>query len=124
MDIDFFKSINDEYGHLAGDQVLQQMAQYLEESLGRFLVARTGGEEFSILLPGLDNDKAVSLMNGFRQGVQERIFEIPDDFVRVTVSLGVSTVIDTLRTLEQLFTSADEHLYRAKEAGRNLVMGD
>ena len=124
MDIDFFKSINDEYGHLAGDQVLQQMAQYLEESLGRFLVARTGGEEFSILLPGLYNDKAVSLMNGFRQGVQERIFEIPDDFVRVTVSLGVSTVTDTPRTLEQLFTSADEHLYRAKEAGRNLVMGD
>ena len=124
LDIDFFKSINDEYGHLAGDQVLQQMAQYFDDGLGRFLVARTGGEEFSVLLPGLDNEKAVSLMNGFRQGVQERIFEIPEDFVRITVSAGVSTLTDTPLSLEQLFTRADEHLYRAKEAGRNLVMGD
>lgn len=124
LDIDFFKSINDEYGHLAGDQVLQQIADHLQQGLGRFLVARTGGEEFTMMLPGLDQDKAISLMNGLRQGVQERIFEIPDDFVRITVSLGVSTLMDTPLPLEQLFSRADENLYRAKEAGRNLVMGD
>lgn len=125
LDIDFFKNINDEYGHQAGDMVLQQLAQLLEETLGRFLVARTGGEEFSVLLPGLDNDKALSLLNGLRQNVEERIFDIPDDFVRISISAGVAASVALPQpSLSALFARADEHLYRAKEAGRNLVMGD
>lgn len=124
LDIDYFKKINDEYGHAAGDRVLQQIGDTLQQGLGRFLVARTGGEEFSILLPGLDAEKAYGLMDGLREGIAERIFEIPDDFLRVSVSIGVCTSADGSGNLDQMLALADDNLYRAKEAGRNLVVSD
>ncbi|WP_420589392.1 diguanylate cyclase [Bacterioplanoides sp.] len=124
LDIDFFKKINDEYGHAAGDMVLQQIGETLQQGLGRFLVARTGGEEFSILLPGLDAEKAYGLMDGLRQGIAERIFDIPDDFLRLSVSIGVCTSVDGSGSLDQMIAVADDNLYRAKEAGRNLVVSD
>jgi len=122
LDIDYFKRINDEYGHIAGDMVLKQVAEVLHSNLGRFLVARTGGEEFTILLPGLNEDKAFSLMEGLRQSIEEQIFDIPDDFVRISISAGVRTLQDESMSLNQLMAVADENLYRAKEAGRNLVV--
>ena len=124
LDIDYFKKINDEYGHAAGDMVLQQIGETLQQGLGRFLVARTGGEEFSILLPGLDAEKAYGLMDGLRQGIAERIFDIPDDFLRLSVSIGVCTSVDGSGSLDQMIAVADDNLYRAKEAGRNLVVSD
>ena len=124
LDIDYFKKINDEYGHAAGDMVLQQMGEILQQGLGRFLLARSGGEEFSILLPGLDGEKAFSLMDGLRQGIAERLFDIPDDFLRLTASIGVSTVQGEAILLDQLIAAADDNLYRAKEAGRNMVVAD
>ncbi|MCH2041150.1 MAG: diguanylate cyclase [Saccharospirillaceae bacterium] len=124
LDIDFFKKINDDYSHIAGDMVLQQIGETLRRGLGRFLVARTGGEEFSILLPGLDAEKACSLMDGLRQGIAEQIFDIPDDFLRLSVSIGVCTSQDGRGSLDQMIATADDNLYRAKEAGRNLVVGD
>lgn len=122
LDVDYFKKVNDEYGHAAGDMVLQQVADFLQQGLGRFLVSRSGGEEFTILLVGLDSEKAFNLMDGVRQGIEERIFDLPEDFMRISVSIGVTTEESGEATLDHLMAVADENLYRAKEGGRNLVV--
>lgn len=123
IDIDFFKAINDEYGHEAGDLVLKFFSRELENILGRFLVARLGGEEFSILVPGLTNDKVVNLIDGFKQHLAAQIIDVNDEeFVRIAFSAGVTNM--KFDTLNALLNQADEYLYRAKEAGRNMVIGD
>jgi diguanylate cyclase (GGDEF)-like protein len=123
IDIDYFKSVNDEYGHEAGDEVLKFFSRELENILGRFLVARIGGEEFCIIVPGLSNIKVVNLINGFKQHLASQIIDINNDkFVRLAFSAGVTNI--KLDTINALLNQADEYLYRAKEAGRNIVMGD
>jgi diguanylate cyclase (GGDEF)-like protein len=123
IDIDYFKSVNDEYGHEAGDKVLKFFSRELENILGRFLVARIGGEEFCIIVPGLSNIKVVNLINGFKQHLASQIIDVNDDeFVRLAFSAGVTNI--KLDTINALLNQADEYLYRAKEAGRNMVIGD
>ncbi|WP_423898062.1 diguanylate cyclase [Candidatus Pelagadaptatus aseana] len=123
LDIDYFKSINDTHGHEAGDLVLKQFAEILDEALGRFLVARTGGEEFFALLPGLDCDKASAYIDKVRSIVASTPMDIGEsEPVYVSFSAGVTAHLST--TLDDQLNIADEHLYRAKDAGRNLVIGD
>ena len=123
IDIDFFKSVNDEYGHEAGDEVLKFFARAMENILGRFVVARIGGEEFCILVPGLTNEKVVNLIDGFKQHVAAQIIDVnDDDILRISFSAGVTNIkLDNITTM---LNQADEYLYRAKEAGRNMVIGD
>lgn len=123
MDIDHFKSINDEHGHDAGDAVLTQLADHLENTFSRFHLARYGGEEFALVLPGLDVEKAYGLLDQFRRYVGEQLFILPDDdYLRVSVSTGLASVTSPVgETLEGLLLKADEALYLAKEGGRNLV---
>ena len=123
MDIDHFKSINDEHGHDAGDAVLTQLADHLENTFSRFHLARYGGEEFALVLPGLDVGKAYGLLDQFRRYVGEQLFILPDDdYLRVSVSTGLASVTSPVgETLEGLLLKADEALYSAKEGGRNLV---
>lgn len=124
MDIDHFKGINDEYGHDAGDAVLKQLADHLDNTFSRFHLARYGGEEFALVLPGLDVDKAYGLLDHFRRYVGEQLFILPDDdYIRVSVSTGVASVSSAVgETLDSLLLKADEALYSAKEGGRNLVV--
>lgn len=124
MDIDHFKRINDEYGHDAGDAVLKQLADHLDNTFSRFHLARYGGEEFALVLPGLDVDKAYGLLDQFRSYVGEQLFILPDDdYIRVSVSTGVASVSSAAdETLDSLLLKADEALYSAKEGGRNLVV--
>jgi len=123
LDIDRFKSINDEYGHEAGDQVLKFLARELENTLGRFLLARTGGEEFSLILPGLDKEKSFSLLDGFRKHINNQVIDVNDDeILRITFSVGVTSKIQD--NLDATLKVADEYLYRAKEAGRDMVIAD
>ncbi len=123
VDLDSFKAINDTYGHEAGDEILKMVGQQFKARLSRFLTARTGGEEFCVLLPGLDNEKAVALIDGFREQLMSQIVEVSDDeVIRVSFSAGVTNVQGD--TLDVLLNQADERLYRAKEAGRNMVIGD
>jgi diguanylate cyclase (GGDEF)-like protein len=123
IDLDYFKSVNDEYGHEAGDEVLKFFSKELESILGRFLVARIGGEEFCIVVPGLSNSKVVNLIDGFKQHLALQIIDINDeDFVRIAFSAGVTNI--KYDTINALLNQADEYLYRAKEAGRNMVIGD
>jgi len=123
IDLDFFKSVNDEYGHEAGDLVLKFFSRELQNILGRFLVARLGGEEFCIIVSGLSNEKVVSLIDGFKQHLAAQIVDVnDDDFVRIAFSAGVSNIKQ--ETLNAMLNQADENLYRAKDAGRNMVIGD
>jgi diguanylate cyclase (GGDEF)-like protein len=123
IDIDYLKSVNDDYGHEAGDEVLKFFSRELDNILGRFLVARIGGEGFCIIVPGLSNTKVVNLINGFKQHLALKIIDVTDnDFVRLTFSAGVTNI--KLDTINALLNKADEYLYRAKEAGRNMVIGD
>ena len=123
IDLDYFKSVNDEYGHEAGDEVLKVFSQELENTLGRFLIARIGGEEFCIIVPGLSNNKVVNLIDGFKQHLAAKIIDVNDeDFVRLAFSAGVTNI--KYDTITALLNQADEYLYRAKEAGRNMVIGD
>ena len=123
IDLDYFKSVNDEYGHEAGDEVLKFFSRELENILGRFLVARIGGEEFCIIVPGLSNNKVVNLMDGFKQHLAGQIVDVnDDDFVRIAFSAGITNIKQ--ETINAMLNTADEYLYRAKEAGRNMVIGD
>lgn len=122
LDIDHFKRINDSHGHDGGDRVLVAFSNILYETLGRFLVARAGGEEFFVLLPGIDNEKALSLIDKVRSIVASTPITLAQEDVYITFSAGVSNVFSD--NLDEQINLADEHLYRAKEAGRNLVIGD
>jgi len=123
IDLDYFKSVNDEYGHEAGDEVLKFFSRELESILGRFLVARIGGEEFCVVVPGLSNSKVVNLIDGFKQHLAAQIIDVNDeDFVRIAFSAGITNIKQ--ETLNTMLNMADEYLYRAKEAGRNMVIGD
>ncbi|WP_215780991.1 diguanylate cyclase domain-containing protein [Paludibacterium sp. B53371] len=124
LDIDFFKEYNDHYGHLAGDQCLQQLAALLT----RFFVypgelaARIGGEEFAVLLPGLDAQAVRSRAEALRQAVWELNLPHASSRVadRLTISLGIAA-LDTANhsSIDQMIAEADAGLYRAKASGRN-----
>jgi len=122
LDIDHFKRVNDAYGHDGGDKVLVAFSHLLYETLGRFLVARAGGEEFFVLLPGIDNEKALSLIDKVRSIVASTPVSMGEEDVYVTFSAGVCNTYSD--SLDEQINLADERLYRAKEAGRNLVIGD
>ncbi len=117
LDIDHFKSINDNHGHARGDEVLRGVAEILRKSVrGADVVCRYGGEEFCILTPATDIDGAFALAEKLRQAVsRDKIFEIA-----VTASLGVSCTSLGITTTQALIDQADEALYNSKNAGRNL----
>jgi diguanylate cyclase (GGDEF)-like protein len=125
MDVDHFKAYNDHYGHGAGDECLQQVAQAVSRTAARpsDLVARYGGEEFVALLPGTDSAGAAELAERFRAAVADRA--IPHAYSStaevVTLSLGVATWAPDAGDIPaaELVKMADEALYSAKAAGRN-----
>lgn len=123
-DIDHFKTINDRYGHPAGDECLRQIARILECSGGRAedLAARYGGEEFVIILPGMAEDTAFHIAERIRQAVENIDARFGDDCIRFTASFGVSSMVPTLNNPpDQLVNLADQALYLAKHNGRNRV---
>ena len=119
-DLDYFKSVNDTYGHQVGDQVLISFARLLqEESREEDLPARFGGEEFIILLPHTVLEEAVAMAERIRKKLEGR--EMPSTGVTVTASLGV-VQLEEGDTMDSLLKRVDEALYRAKEEGRNQVV--
>jgi diguanylate cyclase (GGDEF)-like protein len=123
MDIDFFKRINDQYGHAVGDLVLRQVAKAIEESIrSSDALYRYGGEEFVVVLNGTDQSGARLLADRIRENIESLSIDALKD-LQVTLSLGVSMMNDG-DTTESLFKRADEALYVAKNQGRNqVVMG-
>lgn len=120
FDLDDFKSVNDTYGHLAGDHALQVISRICMDSIRQVdIFARYGGEEFALLLPHTDEARA----NEIAERLRERIAAVPIDFNRhqfhVTISLGFHAFEDTLPNLDALLMRADEALYEAKRRGKN-----
>jgi len=123
IDIDFFKNINDEYGHLIGDSVLRYLAkQLLAETKGKDFIARIGGEEFVILLPQTHHDNALRVAENLREKVEKNLLKVKNYHkpLSLTISIGVSTYQQT-DSIDKLFDRADKALYAAKNNGRNKV---
>lgn len=123
-DIDHFKSVNDTYGHLAGDKALRLMASALTDALRNSdFVARYGGEEFIIIMPATRCQEATRVLNNIRKAVADSPFNFKGTPVPITVSIGVTEALDT-DSSEELFSRADNLLYQAKETGRNRLCSD
>lgn len=123
IDIDSFKFINEEYGHEAGDEVLKIFSRELESMLGRFLVSRLGGVEFCVLIPGLSNGQAIQVIDSFKQHLAAKLIDVnEEEFIRLAFSAGITNI--KYETLNELMNQAGEYLLRAKDAGRNMVVGD
>ena len=122
LDIDHFKSVNDTYGHPAGDEVLRAISGILRQSVREVdLLGRYGGEEFMVLLPETDLEGARLVAERIREAVAARPFRLKDDDKTITVSLGISVYPDAADGMENLIQKADEALYYSKEHGRNRV---
>lgn len=124
MDIDFFKKINDTYGHLCGDMVLEQVSRLIQDCCRKVdIICRYGGEEFAVILPQTDNEGAKYLAEKIRTTIEKYKFTYEGQNVQVTTSCGVSTYGRIqAEAPEELIAQADDCLYKAKESGRNKVV--
>lgn len=123
VDIDYFKAVNDTYGHTSGNVILKSLADILTESVrASDIVARYGGEEFSIVLPETDLKSAFILCERIRKQVENTVFKAGGKLIKITVSIGISSKScnDTI-SLEDIIKNADTNLYEAKKKGRNRV---
>jgi len=121
LDIDHFKRINDDYGHLAGDKVLKIIAGELSKRLRKTdFIARFGGEEFVLLLPATPLDGGQQLLESLRAAIESCPFHFKNQPVTITLCAGITAFAGGERS-EQVFERADQALYRAKRGGRNRV---
>jgi diguanylate cyclase (GGDEF)-like protein len=122
LDIDHFKSINDTYGHSAGDRVLRALADCCRESIRTLDIAgRYGGEEFFLLLPETDLSSALVIAERLRRAVAETNLEFGHNQIRFAISLGVTTMAPDISNLATLIERADQAMYLAKQAGGDRV---
>ena len=121
-DIDFFKEVNDTYGHNCGDYTLVKLTElFTEHSMGRYSVYRWGGEEFCFFLPGLNLDEAGIVMQDLNFAVENMRLEYEGAEFSITITIGVEEY-DFSSPMEELLESADEKLYMGKKTGRNKVV--
>lgn len=125
LDIDYFKQVNDRYGHAIGDSVLRHFATVARQVLRKVdLLGRLGGEEFAVLLPGTDPEGAHQLAERLRQTIASSPASTPAGLIGITVSIGVTLFEPTDTTADRVLARADRALYRAKDLGRNRVETD
>jgi diguanylate cyclase (GGDEF)-like protein len=123
LDIDFFKRVNDTYGHPVGDQIIHGIGEILRKSLRTMdIVGRYGGEEFVFLLPETEIGQAELVANRLRQKVASTVFDTTGGPVNITISLGVAKLDAENPELGYLLDCADKAMYRAKQTGRNKVV--
>lgn len=122
MDIDFFKKVNDNYGHLAGDEVLRVVSQRLNDALrGTDILGRYGGEEFMVVLPETNIEGAKILAERLRQAIEADPITTEGKALPIAISLGVTELREKTAGYEQLIAEADVGLYQSKDNGRNCV---
>lgn len=122
FDIDFFKSVNDEYGHLVGDVVLKGIAKLTEETVRETdLIARYGGEEFAVLLPNTSAEQAGVVAEKLRSVIENHYVEVNPFKIRRTVSLGVMAYHFSINSFDDLVDKADKAMYKSKQSGKNQV---
>jgi diguanylate cyclase (GGDEF)-like protein len=124
FDIDHFKTVNDTFGHLAGDSVLKQLANVIKARIRREdVLARYGGEEFAILLPEIDHHNALAFGDKIRKLTEKAAFRFEDTEIPVTVSVGITTLTPEIQDVTEFVKLCDDNLYAAKAGGRNRVVG-
>jgi diguanylate cyclase (GGDEF)-like protein len=123
FDIDFFKKLNDNYGHDAGDKVLKELAELIRAQGIRDgdIFARYGGEEFVVLLPNTNLKNAFEIAERIRQMIEKNQFRYDDHLLPVTVSIGIADYRKGVETGVDLFKRADQAVYKSKQNGRNQV---
>lgn len=124
LDLDFFKRINDTYGHIAGDKVLKEVGKILNDLENQNTkVGRLGGEEFGVILYDVDHGKAYSIASEILVAISEAEIIVDDDILNVTTSIGL-TYSENLEksTYRELYRQADKALYDAKDSGRNCII--
>ncbi len=120
MDIDYFKSVNDTYGHLVGDEVLRQVAYQLRDHTRQPDIAgRYGGEEFLILLPNSDLKAAAEQASRLCRQISQAVVQVQEHSIHVTVSIGIAQFRHEVDTWDTLLNRSDNAMYEAKRAGRN-----
>ena len=122
IDVDFFKKVNDTYGHACGDYVLKEVAFLINEAFRKTdMVFRYGGEEFVVILTETDASNAVIPLERLRAAVENNHFKYKNQDLKITISIGVTSDLDNAQTPWEFFDFADGALYKAKENGRNQV---
>lgn len=122
IDVDLFKPVNDQYGHIAGDGVLRQLAALVRGFVrGEDIAARIGGEEFAVLLPESGLEAAHAFAERLREEVANEVFVLGGEPRRITISIGMAALGEARDDRGSLMKAADEALYRAKDEGRNRV---
>ncbi|MFA4830095.1 MAG: diguanylate cyclase [Thermodesulfovibrionales bacterium] len=122
LDIDNFKSINDCMGHLTGDLVLREFTALLKNNFRKGeTVARYGGEEFAVILPNTDEAGGLKAAEIMRKKVESKVFQTGTETINITVSIGVAEFNNGIKDLDDVIVRADMALYRAKNAGKNMV---
>ncbi|MCK5041555.1 MAG: diguanylate cyclase [Sphingomonadales bacterium] len=123
LDIDFFKKVNDNYGHVAGDMVLKTLSKFLMKRLRKTdIVGRYGGEEFAIILTDSDIDTAHKVVDELREKFAKIVHHTGEHNFQVTFSCGLCEVDDEHESVGEMIEIADRYLYKAKELGRNVVV--
>ncbi|HKO57694.1 MAG TPA: diguanylate cyclase [Thermoanaerobaculia bacterium] len=126
IDIDFFKKVNDTYGHAVGDEVLRYVSSLFRDSIrSTDLAARYGGEEFAVMMPETELDDAIAFAEKIRQLIETTPIPTQSGELPVTVSVGVSSVPHSrIHYAKEMVVAADKALYRAKKGGRNQVQAE
>ena len=122
FDLDFFKKVNDTYGHNAGDFILKEISNLVKTNIRKDdIFCRYGGEEFVILLPNTDARTAYELAERIRSSMEGETFTFNGIDIKQTISLGVSQLDASMNDPKDLLDNADQKLYRSKQNGRNQV---
>ena len=122
LDIDFFKKVNDTYGHQCGDYILKSVSARVASLIRNIdFLFRYGGEEFCCMLPATGNEGALIVAERFRKAIMDLENNYDGSVIKVTISLGVSAVTENITKPEMLLQKADDALYKAKREGRNRV---
>ena len=123
VDLDHFKNINDTWGHESGNQVLQTVAQLLQDQTRKLdICCRYGGEEFAVILPSTELMLARQVAERCLNALRETVIPLDETDLQVTASIGVAVADNSAQTAESLIENADECMYEAKRGGRNQVV--
>lgn len=122
IDVDYFKKLNDRYGHLTGDQVLRNVGQIIRDNIREIdIPGRYGGEEFCVILPETNLEGALYAAERIRKAAEQAVIRAYDETIKITMSLGIATYPDHGASLQEIIDKSDWALYRSKKRGRNMA---
>lgn len=123
LDLDFFKKVNDTYGHLTGDMLLKEFVQFIKaSSRGTDSVARYGGEEFVLMMPDVDENEAAQIVDRLRERFSKKIFYSGETAFSAAFSGGIFQITNKQKSVKECLQFADQALYQAKDSGRNCIV--